>query len=350
MKPDDIKKSLDNIKPDVYMQTRLAEKLSSAKPKKKPAKKKVLTAVSLSLCAVILVTGIGFGIPKNDDLSKSNGGTAEQNYRVNHMFVLNVSAAETENSACTPIGDDTVVLQDYKLSKEYGSDGLELRGHSESGLEISGENIKSVRYKCETGELSIWDFDMRHYLIQNGAYFDIIVPYTEEYAHKSVDERLNIMVGHIQSGDYDKYFTGAEKKSSDSYAGVDRIYYDDLEYYGITLDFDMDTGNIAEDSVVALGLVSKEAYAKLSPLSESGEKRSYIKEYTFNNVLNKNSEIGIASWCPNVDAVFENPDMPFSAIPHDTLTIEVTYNDGTVQLQQYDFAFNDNGELVIEKL
>ena len=48
--------------------------------------------------------------------------------------------------------------------------------------------------------------------------------------------------------------------------------------------------------------------------------------------------------------LFDNPDLPFTALPHDTISLEVTFNDGSVQTASYDFSFNDNGELVVQRI
>lgn len=355
MKPDEIKNSIKNIEPDFYLESRLSEKVIEAAPKRKD-KRKLTAAVSFVLCLAVLIAGIGFGVPrKNADENKNPGSTVGTDAsHGNYMFIMSVAAQENDDSGektYIPIDDDTLTLPDYKLSAEYDENGeVQLHGHSESALSVSGENIKSVRYISELSALYVVDWDLMAYLKQNDEYFDVIVPYSDEYKGKTnPDGRLDFMMRHIKAGDYDRYFTKSEKKSRSKYMQVDDVYYEDIKYYGMTVNFDLDESNIDDLDIVGLGLVSKETYERVFP----GDGMS-AGDYTFENVLDKTSEIGAVAWeyirHESVDVLFENPELPLSQLPHDTLTVEVTFDDGTVQTAKYDLGLNDDGLLVINKL
>lgn len=331
MKPEDLKNSINSINADDYLETRLFAKVSEAEKPKRKNKKMFKAAVCSALCFVVLVAGIGAGIPKKDaDNGNENVVASDVDYSGNY-FVMSVYAAESDKKEATPIDDHTVILPDCKLEKRWTSDGLEIHGSSnQSGFEIKGENIKTVKIKCETGTFDIWDFDMLNYLRDNGMYYDVIVPDFAEYEHHSVNERLDIMYKHIENGYYDAYIKGKDIKPYEQYAGVDFIYDDSV---GI------------DNNIVAVGLVSKESFYKVHPSAND------FKEYTFQNVLNRTEEVGSCfSWRPTVDELFDNPDMLFSELPHDTISVEVTFNDGSVQYASYDFSFNNNGELVIDRI
>lgn len=355
MKPDEIKNSIKNIEPDFYLESRLSEQVCTAAPKRQN-KRKLKAAVSFVLCMAVLIAGIGFGIPKKTADENQNPGTtaAANSSHGNYMFIMSVAAQENDGEdekTYIPIDDDTLTLPDYKLSVGYDENGeVELHGHSESSLSVSGENIKSVRYISELSGLYVVDWDLMEYLKMNDEYFEVVVPYSDEYKGKTnPDGRLDIMMSHIKAGDYDRYFTKNEKKSRSKYYQVDDVYYEDIKYFGMTVNFDVDEGATDDLDIVGLGLVSKETYERIFP----GDGTS-TGDYTFENVLNKTSEIGAVSWeglsFEAVEVLFENPDFPLSQLPHDTLTVEVTFNDGTVQTAKYDFAFNDDGELVISKV
>ncbi len=49
-----------------------------------------------------------------------------------------------------------------------------------------------------------------------------------------------------------------------------------------------------------------------------------------------------------MDVFINAPETRFSEIPHDVITVEVTFKDGSVQTQQYELSFNDSGDLVVD--
>lgn len=336
MKPEDLKNSINSVKPDSYMETRILAAVQDAEKPKKKNRNMFKAAVCTALCCAVLVAGIGIGIPKKV-ISNSNENviSSDADYSGNY-FVMSVYAAESDKKTAMPIDDHTVVFPDCKLEKRFSSDGLEIHGSSDnSSFGISGENIKTVKIKCETGTLHVWDFDMLNYLRDNGMYYDVIVPYSAEYEHHTVEERLDIMYKHIQNGDYDEYIKGKTIKPYDEYRGADFVYDD--------------TAGI-DENIVGVGLVSNESFYKINP---SGKDWQNCKEYTFQNVLNKTEDItgSVFSWnYGGAEILLDNPDKSFTALPHDTVSVEVTFNDGSVQYASYDFSFNDNGELVINRI
>lgn len=331
MKPEDLKNSLNSIEPNSYMETRLFAEVSSAEKPKKKNGKLFKAAVCTALCCAVLVAGVGIGIPKKV-ISDSNSNVVETENN-NNYFVMSVYAAEGENKTPTPIDDKIVTFPDYKLEKRFGADGLELHCSAEMGsIGLSGENIKTVKIKCETGNLDVWNFDLLNYLRDKGEYYDVIVPYSDEYENGGTNERLDTFFNHIKNGDYDEYIKGKKIKPYNDYISADEVYDKD-------------------DNVIGIGLVSKESYHKIHP--SLGRPWQNFKEYTFENVLNKKDVVGnnVFSWnYGGAEILLDNPDLPFTALPHDTISLEVTFNDGSVQNASYDFSFNDNGELVVERI
>ena len=61
MKLEDFKNGIGNIKPDPYMETRLAQKVYEAAPKKRSKKKLLIAAISGILSLALIVTALGFG-------------------------------------------------------------------------------------------------------------------------------------------------------------------------------------------------------------------------------------------------------------------------------------------------
>ncbi|MDE6110480.1 MAG: hypothetical protein K2F65_01055, partial [Eubacterium sp.] len=294
MKPDDLKNSMNSIKPDSYIETRLFAEIKDAEKPKKKSGKLFKAAVCAALCCAVLVAGIGIGIPKKV-ISDSNNNVVETE-NTNNYFVMSVYAAENDKKTATPIDDKAVLLPDFKLEKRFGSDGLELHGSSENGnICVSGENIKTVKIKCETGTLSVWDWAMLNYLRDNGMYYDVIVPDFAEYEHHDVNERLDIFLNHIKNGDYDEYIKGKNIKPDDEYRGVDFVYDD--------------TAGI-DDNIVGVGLVSNESFYKFH--ASSAKDWQTFKEYTYQNVLNKTEYLadGVSWDFGGAEILFDNPDLP----------------------------------------
>lgn len=339
MKLENFKNSIDNIKPDPYMETRLAQNVLEAAPKKRSKRKLAIAAVSGFLSLAVLVTGLGFGglwrSPEIISPAPSTNSPASDN-----TFILTVYASETDEPIYTQIDDDMVILPDYKLNDvipDIGSpdsDGAEYIETGDLSFEIKGENIESVRIQCDISEFHIIDFTKLEYLKANDEWYDFVVPYSDEYAWKSNNECIDIMLKHIENGDYDEYIVDKEIKSADEYAGVD-IIYDENE------------------NEIGVGLVSVETYSKFSPTvsTVSGE-RNFVKDYTFLNVF-EDKEFSCHATVSPLDwykILFEDMNTPYSQLPHDTIKIDVTFNDGTVKHGKYDLSLNDSGELIIKTL
>ena len=344
MKLEDLRNGIDNIKPDPYMKTRLAQNILEAVPKKRSKRKLAIAAVSGFLSLAVLITGLGFVFSPQD------------NNDFDKMFVMSVRAADSDDSNYVPLDQNKIVLPDYKISAGYEDDGnFHVNGESTNFI-IKGDNIQSVRFDCETGHFDVYDFELQEYLIRNNEYYEIIAPYTEEYGGDIINygELKDIMFAHIENGDYDEYFLNSENKSADEYADVIYyIHYNDVKEYGIKLGFDIDESNLNDFSIVGVGIISKETIYKVWPTLniDNYDSADGIQHYTFQNLLDKNDGICEAiSWSPNTDDLSGNNNMPLSKIPHDTVTVEVAFNDGTVQKAKYDFSFNNSGELIIKTL
>ena len=336
MKLEEFKNTIDNIKPDPYMETRLAQNILEAAPKKRSKRKLAIAAVSGFLSLAVLITGLGFGglwqSPEIISPAPSTNSPASDN-----TFILSVYASETDEPIYTQIDDDMVTLPDYKLNDVIpdpdspDSDGVEYITTGDLSFEIKGENIESVRIQSDISEFHIFDFTKLAYLKANDDFYDLVVPYSDEYAWKSNNERIEIMLKHIENGDYDEYIVGKEIKSADEYKGVD-IVYDENE------------------NEIGVGLVSVETYSGLS--FTYAQKEPWSNDYTFINLFKEkefscHATVSPLDW---YDILFKDRNTPYSQLPHDTIKIDVTFNDGTVKYGKYDLSLNDNGELIIKTL
>ncbi len=319
MKPEDLKKSIDSVQADEYLKTRLLAKIADAKKPKRKKRKAFKMAASAVLCCTVLAAGLGFGIPQRmideQTVQKPDMDTN------GNLFILSVYAEE--NKEGTPVTDHTVFVPDYKIQKAYDKNGdLEgIKGHSENGFYISGNNIQSVKYICKTGAFHVFDVALRDYLIENNQYFDAVVPYSDEYERGSTNMRADNFFKHMENGDYDAYIDKSRIKSRDEYISADIIYN-------------------KNDKKTGIGLVAEANFEQWF--------RSNVKEYEFQNYNETAEKFASIIWDPNMDVFINAPETRFSEIPHDVITVEVTFKDGSVQTQQYELSFNDSGDLVVD--
>lgn len=325
----DIKSTFSNIRPSDECIERIMNMTNESKSRRIGFK----PIAAIAACLIIAITGV---IGGNNLINKKEnayvGPTTSDNVidSENNIFTLTAYAYDGENKTATVLNDDKVTVQNYKLWRQYGSDGiLELHGHGESGFAVSGKNISSVKYKCKTGNISFGiDFNKLEYLKEQGKYYDVILPYLEEYKNIENSEKRQIFEKNFTQGNYDKYFENVEKRDISEYYNIDFIYNDD------------------DSEIIGIGVVSNEAYKIVS--DEGG-----LKEYTFKNYLKSTEDFAEIYWeCDGKEKekLLQDENMGYDELPHDTLSVTVTFDDGSVQTAKYDLSFNKDGNLVVEKL
>lgn len=276
-------------------------------------------------CVALLVTSVLSGvifISKNNS-NKSN--LLQKNAKINNLFILTAHAEENENQKI--IKSSKYIMQNSKIKMDYDSDGSIIVSFSgESNFEVSGENIKTVRYQCDNGKFGLLvDFNKKEYLIQQNQYFDAIIPYSEDLQNKTRDEFNKIISDNFLKGEYDEYFK--MKKSISDYIDFEKIYDE-------------------SDKVVGVGFVSEESFQNISS-HES-------KDFTFVNHFNRKNDFNYAHWEPSAEmyaSLIEKGrvnELHFEELEHDKLTITVEFNDGEIQTESYDLGFNKNGNLEIQ--
>ena len=310
--------------------------------KRKTNLKLTCRRIAAAVLAFVLIIGGGFGaelLTKNDSNKSETlitNGKKNDNY-----FIMSVYAAEGEPQVINNI--DELEIPSIKLKKSYDEEGnFGVEASCESLFSVSGKNIAAVRYQCKNSVFQIFDYSLYKYLMQKGEYYDIIVPYTDEYksenaAYGDYSKIEQIMFDHIKNGDYDKYFTKVKKRDFSEYNSVDLVYNDKHEITGV-------------------GLLSNEKYDLVTPsiISETGDIRRGM-DYTFKNYLNETEHFAECDWKPTTAALFDKKTggysgVSFDELEGDTITVTVTFNDNSVQSESYGLSFNKEGELVIKKL
>lgn len=115
MKKDDFKKSIDNINPDAYMGNRLKAKITTANMRVKRNSQVALSITAFCL-AFVIVFGVGFLVPQQNENSAKQQNTTEntvhQNKTVN-AFIMVASAANEEST------ETATVNKILELNEEY---------------------------------------------------------------------------------------------------------------------------------------------------------------------------------------------------------------------------------------
>lgn len=324
-----IKNTFSNIHPSDECTERIMNMTKSNKSAKRIKFAPVLAA---AVCLAIAVTGIFYGSSVNDNekITEATANTTPKISTASNFFTITAYAEDGERKAEKKLGDDKVVIQAYKLSRQYGADGiLELHGSGNSGFSISGNNIKSVSYKCKTGYIRFGvDFKKIRYLTEKGKYYDTILPYLDEYKNIKSSELWDVFAVHYSNGDYDEYFKEAGKKDLDDYYNVKLVYNDD------------------DTEIIGVGVISNEVYDSVSD-------KGWLKEHKFinyNNVTKNFAEIYWECSDSETEKILRDENMGYDELSHDTLTITVEFNDGSKQTANYDLGFNKSGNLTVEKL
>ena len=321
MNKNDFKQSIDCVKPDEYMKTRLAAKVTAAEPNKKPHKKLFRIAIG-ALCIAVAVTAFSVGGVLNSHKSDNE-----------NLFVMCVNAAEPEEEKnYKPIDKEKIVISNHQLSWEQQEGAWVLCENNpyDGDFTVNGENIEYVKYSCKTGNLVVYNNNLGDYLYKNEKMFDIIVP-------KEVGDKMNLssLQGEeidemVKSGVFKKYF-GDKTPAKNGYR----------EFWEI---FETDNLPYCKEGY---GLVSNDTYKKLYPYTASAG--NGMKEYTFKNVMNYTEGIAYSGWSPDTSGVKYDGQNHFSVIPQDVLTLEITFKDGSKQMAEYALSFTDEGALVIEQ-
>jgi len=304
--------------------------------------------LAIAACFVLLVTGVF-------------GGVATGRLRLPRpvdsaplQFTL-VAYAE-ENGERAPVAVENTALPDGNVRYNYfeiSENKKLLEDFFRENLRIEGENIEKVDAECQTGELYYYDYDCEAYLKNRGELYDIIVPYSviqgKDYY---IDENNNYVADEYSAEQLIQIALDYAKTSGDARCFL-REPEKETDEYSISGEFEDENGEMM------WGVISKETLKKLDQFytvydmdSESGE-RPLLQHVTMVNYLDKPS-LSLPAWTPAFYRTRSEkdpyPSQNFSELEGDTLTVTVTFKDGTVQSADYAFTFDDDGWLNISKI
>lgn len=319
-----IKEAIDDIKPDVYMKTRLQAKIEE--PKRKSAKSFLKPALSCTLALAVLA-GVGtYGMTRDNTPVTSQTSNVKLS---SHSFNI-VAYAQDENgnkSKNITLGEnDVTTLKNYRVKAYKDSDGYQaVKSGCESGFAINAKNVAEATFESEKGKFSYYDMLLQSKLIDEGKFY-VEIPLTDEenkLYHDKYENKDREFYNYLSKHkDLSKYFNGKSQNAEDY-----GIYYSDKNDY---------------KNENQLLLAPVKYYDELS--SKSDDKKISVKTYRDGDKI----QDVYYSADDAIYALIKNPDLKYEDLPSDTITITVKFKDGQKATKKIKTSFNSKGQLQLQ--
>lgn len=319
-----IKEAIDDIKPDVYMKTRLQAKIEE--PKRKSAKSFLKPALSCTLALAVLA-GVGtYGMTRDNTPVTSQTSNAKLS---SHSFNIVAYAQDKNGNKSKNItleNDDISTIENFYIKVNTESDGnLAVETSSESGFAINAKNVAEVTFESEKGKFSYYDMLLQSKLIDEGKFY-VEIPLTDEenkLYHDKYENKDREFYNYLSKHkDLSKYFNGKSQDAKDY-----GIYYSDKNDY---------------KNENQLLLAPVKYYDELS--SKSDDKKITAKTYRDGDKI----QDVYYSADDAIYALIKNPDLKYEDLPSDTITITVKFKDGQTATKKIKTSFNSKGQLQLQ--
>lgn len=322
----EIKKSIEEIKPDPYMETRLSAKVSDyKKPKVSPLIKRIGAA---ALALAIVCTGVG-------------ANYAVKNNKSDLDFTIVAYAMDGESKHT--LSDDEVVFTDLQFIyrrdevKEGDSPINYMSTRYSLDFGIDAENVAEATFESENYGFDIFDDNMRDNQFERDDYYIVKIPLNDEEIIKF--SKIEI----FEEDRTEKNFLKEMMKSRDlsAYFGDNSMNVDDYRIYRVR---DTTSDKIKEFGLENLGYISSYFYLVKKDVYEDitrGGKTVTAKNY---NDEDRIHGIEFDDWTA-VELINENPDMKLSDLPKDKITVTVKFTSGETVTKHILAEFDDDGYL-----
>lgn len=318
-----IKAAIDDIKPDVYMKTRLQAKINE--PKRKSTKSFLKPALSCTLALAVLA-GVGtYGMTRDNTPVTSQTSNVKLS---SHSFNI-VAYAQDENGnkskSITLENDDISTIENFYIKVNTESDGnLAVETSSESGFGINADNVSEATFESENGTFNYFDIPLQNKLIDEGKFY-VEIPLTDEenkLYHDKYENKEGEFYNHLSKHkDLSKYFNRKSQNAEDY-----TIYYSDKNDY---------------KNENQLLLASKKYYFKLS--------KSDCKKFTAKTYRNGDKIQDVIYFANGAsNALLKNPNLKYEDLPSDTIAITVKFKDGQTATKKIKTSFNSKGQLQLQ--
>ena len=323
MKYDEFKNSLDFVKPDAHLQTRLKAKVEGAQNKTKKSKKPVILGLVSVMALAVVVTGLG----ANDLIGTDKVLTSEHS----------VSAPTQSDSATCKAAPGFVNIVYANDEKTNAMDVGDISVDSPPYCQIGAWSIKN-KSEAEINDMreQIYeDFKLvKGFVGENEVYFSTLC---------TIERMDNVLVYSAYCGAFDFDL------SEEDYANVKEIRvtnsnqkYGEMEIVAEDSLFDENLkrkcGNVQADE--AENTYIKNRNTKYASLSGDRFRRCMKLEKNNDTRFRINWKMSDAFY----ELFNENPDVDLTKIK-DTLTFEVVFNDDSVSKSVVDISFDKNGNM-----
>lgn len=315
----EIKKSIEEIKPDFYMKTRLAAKISEqTKPKKKKIWKKACAGV-LALAVICASIGGYYTVQKRNTLD----------------FAI---VAYADDGTTCKLSDDDIKMPFGRVKKSYYEDvDTMLLNQKMTGFEIEGKNIDEVTFKSDNYKLQIHDKDMQENQESRNDYICVKIPLNDEEiiefnAIEVFDPELtskNFLKKMMENRDLSEYF-GDNSMNIDDYhvsafldTSNDLLKKFDLEWKGYIYTY--------------FYLVENDVYEDVDRYDYEITEKNYDEDDKISDVY-----LNILA---ATEYVMEHPDTKLSELPECNITVTVKFKSGETVEKQIHTEFDDYGYL-----
>ena len=318
-----IKEAIDDIKPDVYMKTRLQAKIEE--PKRKSAKSLLKPVLSCTLALAVLM-GVGsYGMTRDKMPATTQASSAKIS---DHSF--NIVAYAQDNGKVeerATLSNDVLSFPSYKLRVEKVNGDVQISYDNSVGFNIDkNANIKKVTFESEKGYFQFTNHDLYFSQMKKGNYYvDIELTKDEQdkYASSLEDAKENevkaIYNEIAKSRDLSKYF-GTNSQNTGLYS--------------------FSSGTRKDKQVITL--TNKKLHDEIFKY----DRKITVNADDLQKELNEN-----ALWYDNenaTDTLLKNPDIPFEKLEGDTITVTAEFKDGQQATKKIKTSFNSKGELQLQ--
>lgn len=318
-----IKEAIDDIKPDVYMKTRLQAKIEE--PERKSAKSLLKPVLSCTLALAVLM-GVGsYGMTRDKMPTTTQASSAKIS---DHSF--NIVAYAQDNGKVeerATLSNDVLSFPSYKLRVEKVNGDVQISYDNSVGFNIDkNANIKKVTFESEKGYFQFTNHDLYFSQMKKGNYYvDIELTKDEQdkYASSLEDAKENevkaIYNEIAKSRDLSKYF-GTNSQNTDLYS--------------------FSSGTRKDKQVITL--TNKKLHDEIFKY----DRKITVNADDLQKELNED-----ALWYDNenaTDTLLKNPDIPFEKLEGDTITVTAEFKDGHQATKKIKTSFNSKGELQLQ--
>ncbi len=315
----DIKKAIEEIKPDIYMKTRLAAKIDEqTKPKKNKPWKKV--------CAGLLAFAV---------ICASVGGYYSVQNKNNLDFTI---VAYADDGSAYKLSDDDIKMPFCKVEKKYIENmDTTMLDSTVTGFEIKGKDIDEVTFKSDNYELCIYDEDMQENHKMRDDYYSVKIPLTDEeiIEYNAIDEFDH----ELTSKDFLKKIM--KNRDLSEYFGDNSMNIGDYHVFHIS---DTSEDVLEKFDLESKGYVYTYFYLVKNDVYEDTTRSGYeITEKNYDDD-DKISDVCLDTWAAT-EYVMEHPDTNLNDLPECNITVTVKFKSGKTSEKQIHAEFDDYGYL-----